>query len=216
MSVKNDTVKVWDPLVRIGHWVLVAAFFTAYFTEEELLTQHTWAGYLVAGVVLVRIAWGFIGSEHARFGDFVRSPGETLRYLREIATNKAKRFIGHNPAGGAMVVALLLSLIATTWSGLEIYAIEEDAGPLAGLYGDAATGPQLPSLVASAHASGDDRENELERAEEFWEEVHEVAANLTLLLVLLHVAGVVVASVSHRENLVKAMVSGRKDRGTGD
>jgi cytochrome b len=216
MSVTNDTVKVWDPLVRIGHWVLVAAFFTAYFTEEELLTQHTWAGYVVAGVVLVRIAWGFIGSEHARFGDFVRSPGKTLRYLREIATNRAKRFIGHNPAGGAMVVALLLSLVVTTWSGLEIYAIEENAGPLAGLYGDAATGPQLPTLVASAHASDDDHGKGLERAEEFWEEVHEVAANLTLLLVLLHVAGVVVASVSHRENLVKAMVSGRKARGTGD
>ena len=216
MSVKNDTVKVWDPLVRIGHWILVAAFFTAYFTEEELLTQHTWAGYVVAGVVLVRIAWGFIGSEHARFRDFVQSPGETLRYLGEIATNKAKRFIGHNPAGGAMVVAMLLSLVVTTWSGLEIYAIEENAGPLAGLYGDAVTSPQLPSLVATAHASDDDHGNELERAEEFWEEVHEVAANLTLLLVLLHVAGVVVASVSHRENLVKAMVSGRKDRGTGD
>ena len=216
MSVTNDTVKVWDPLVRIGHWILVAAFFTAYFTEEELLTQHTWAGYVVAGVVLVRIAWGFIGSDHARFGDFVRSPGETLRYLREIATNRAKRFIGHNPAGGAMVVALLLSLVVTTWSGLEIYAIEENAGPLAGLYGDAATGPQLPTLVASAHASDDEHGNGLERAEEFWEEVHEVAANLTLLLVLLHVAGVVVASVSHRENLVKAMVSGRKADGTGD
>ena len=216
MSVKNDTVKVWDPLVRIGHWILVAAFFTAYFTEEELLTQHTWAGYVVAGVVLVRIAWGFIGSEHARFGDFVRSPGATLRYLREIATNRAKRFIGHNPAGGAMVLALLLSLVVTTWSGLEIYAIEENAGPLAGLYGEAATVPQLPSLVASAHASGDDHTNERESAEEFWEEVHEVAANLTLLLVLLHVAGVVVASVSHRENLVKAMVSGRKTRGTRD
>lgn len=215
MSVNNDTVKVWDPLVRIGHWILVAAFFTAYFTEEELLTQHTWAGYVVAGVVLVRIVWGFIGSEHARFRDFVRAPGETLRYLVEIATNRAKRFIGHNPAGGAMVVALLLGLVVTTWSGLEIYAIEENAGPLAGLYSGAATGVQLPSPVATAHASDDVRGDERERAEEFWEEVHEVAANLTLLLVLLHVAGVVVASVSHRENLVKAMLSGRKVRETG-
>ncbi|HSM32135.1 MAG TPA: cytochrome b/b6 domain-containing protein [Woeseiaceae bacterium] len=210
MSVNNDTVKVWDPLVRIGHWILVAGFFTAYFTEEELLTQHTWAGYVVAGVVLLRIVWGFIGSEHARFRDFVRAPGETLRYLGEIATNRAKRFIGHNPAGGAMVVALLLSLVVTTWSGLEIYAIEENAGPLAGLYG--ATGPQLPSLVATAHASDDDRGDERERAEEFWEEVHEVAANLTLLLVLLHVAGVVIASRAHHENLVKAMLTGRKRR----
>jgi len=216
MIVKTDTVKVWDPLVRIGHWTLVAAFFTAYFTEEDLLAQHTWAGYVVAIVVLVRVLWGFFGSEHARFRDFVRSPAETLRYLGEIATNKAKRFIGHNPAGGAMVVALLLSLVVTTWSGLEIYAIEENAGPLAGLYGDAASGPQLPSLVTTAHASDDGHANDLESAEEFWEEIHEVAANLTLLLVLLHVAGVIVASVSHRENLVKAMLSGRKPRQAGD
>jgi cytochrome b len=216
MSCRNDTVRVWDPLVRIGHWALVAAFFTAYFTEEELLTQHTWAGYVVAAVVLLRILWGFIGSEHARFRDFVRSPGETLRYLREIATNRATRFIGHNPAGGAMVVALLLCLGITIWSGLEIYAIEENAGPLAGLYSEGATVPELPPLVTSAYASDNGHDNDRESAEEFWEEIHEVFANLTLLLVLLHVAGVVVASISHRENLVKAMLTGRKPRETGD
>lgn len=182
----NDTVKVWDPLVRIGHWTLVAGFFTAYFTEDDFLAQHVWAGYVVGGVVLFRIAWGFVGSEHARFRDFVWSPGVTLRYLGAIATNRAKRYIGHNPAGGAMIVALLVCLAVITWSGLEIYAIEENAGPLAGLV-----------------SGGED-------AEDFWEEVHEVAANFTLFLVLLHVVGVIVASVSHRENLVKAMFTGRK------
>ena len=192
MNVSNEMVRVWDPVVRIGHWTLVAAFFTAYFTEDEFLEPHVWAGYVVGAVVLFRILWGFVGSEHARFRGFVYPPGVTLRYLGAIATNKAKRYIGHNPAGGAMIVALLLCLGVVTWSGLELYAIEEHAGPLAGLVGEFAD------------------EEALEAAEDFWEELHEVAANVALFLVLLHIAGVIVASISHRENLVKAMFTGRK------
>jgi cytochrome b len=221
MKATNITVKVWDPLVRLGHWTLVSAFFIAYFTEEELLTQHVWAGYTVAGVVLFRIFWGFIGSEHARFRDFVRSPGVTVRYLGDIANNRAKRFVGHNPAGGAMVLALLASLAVVTFSGLEIYAIEENAGPLAGMVSNGANNPARFALVPSAYASDDDEHDDddhddddhdsgRESAEELWEEVHEVSANVTLFLILLHVAGVIVASLSHGENLVKAMVTGRK------
>lgn len=152
MASGNGTVKVWDPLVRIGHWTLVTAFFVAYFTEEDLLTQHVWAGYTVAGVVLVRILWGFIGTENARFKNFVRSPGTTLRYLVDIARNRAKRYIGHNPAGGAMIVALIASLAVTTWSGLEIYAIEENAGPLAGFYAQSDFRDSSFELVGTAYA----------------------------------------------------------------
>lgn len=217
MQQLNDKVKVWDPLVRIGHWTLVTAFLIAYFTEDELLTQHVWAGYAVATVVLLRIVWGFIGSEHARFRDFVRGPGATLRYLGEIGRNRARRYIGHNPAGGAMIVALLACLAVTTFSGLELYAIEENAGPLAMQTDTGPVAPALPSLVATAYADNDDDDHAggSEQAEEFWEEIHEVAANLTLLLVLLHIAGVVVASRAHRENLVKAMLTGFKSRSTG-
>ncbi len=214
MKATNISVKVWDPLVRIGHWTLVSAFFIAYFTEEELLTQHVWAGYTVAGVVLFRIFWGLIGSEHARFKDFVRSPGVTMRYLGDIAKNRAERFVGHNPAGGAMILALIASLAVVTFSGLEIYAIKENAGPLAGMISTGVNNPARFALVPSAYArddsDDDDHDSRRESAEEFWEEVHEVSANVTLFLVLLHVAGVIVASLSHRENLVKAMVTGRK------
>ena len=193
MTDKTETIKVWDPLVRIGHWVLVTAFFTAYFTEDDLLTQHVWAGYTVAGVILLRILWGFVGTKNARFTSFVRSPGVTAGYLVDIAKNRAQRHTGHNPAGGAMILALLVFLTVTIFSGLEIYAIEENAGPLAGF------------VIADSRPDG-----EHERAEEFWEEVHEVSANFTLFLVILHVAGVLLASVTHRENLVRSMINGRK------
>ena len=216
MASGNDTIKVWDPLVRIGHWTLVAAFFVAYFTEEDLLTQHVWAGYTVAGVVLIRVLWGFIGTENARFKNFVRSPGTTLRYLVDIARNRAKRYLGHNPAGGAMIVALIASLAVTTWSGLEIYAIEENAGPLAGFSAQSNLGDSSFELVGTAYASeDDDSDDEHESAEEFWEEVHEASANVTLFLVLLHVAGVLLASFTHRENLIKAMLTGRKKSPSG-
>lgn len=212
MSHMNETVKVWDPLVRIGHWVLVTAFFVAYFTEDDFLTQHVWAGYTVAGVIVFRVCWGFVGTENARFGSFVCSPRTTLSYLVAIARNQAKRYIGHNPAGGAMIVALLLALSVTTVSGLELYAIEENAGPLAAFTARNALSTDMVFADANAdrYGSDSDDDNERESDEELWEEVHEVSANLTLFLVILHISGVVLASVTHRENLVKAMFTGRK------
>jgi len=217
MQEKKETVKVWDPVVRIGHWVLVAAFFTAYFTEEDLLAQHVWAGYAVAGVVLLRILWGFIGSEHARFRDFLYSPVQALQYLGRLATHRARRYIGHSPAGAVMIFALLASLAVTTFSGLEIYAIEENAGPLAAM-----VAAEPPSLIAAARADGRGDEDSdagaaggSEAAEEFWENIHEASANFTVVFVLLHIAGVLAASVSHRENLVKSMLTGRKRRENG-
>lgn len=217
MKSNGNTVKVWDLPVRIGHWTLVTAFFVAYFTEDDLLTQHVWAGYAVAGVILFRVIWGFIGTEYARFNNFVRSPGVTLGYLRDIARNRAKRYVGHNPAGGAMIVALLASLAVTTFSGLEIYAIEENAGPLAGIASTKAVDQLQFVLLDTALASEDedsdedsDEGDEHEGAEEFWEEVHEASANFTLFLVILHISGVLLGSFTHRENLIKTMITGWK------
>jgi cytochrome b len=189
MTANDEWMKVWDPIVRIGHWTLVLAFFTAYLTEDDFLTVHVWAGYVVGGVVALRLIWGLTGTRHARFSDFVRSPLAVLRYLGDMMRNRARRYVGHNPAGGAMIVALLLCLAVTASSGLVLYAVEEGAGPLAAMLANAAV----------SHG-----------AEEVWEEVHEVFANLTLFLVVLHVAGVVLSSLAHRENLIRAMITGRK------
>ena len=74
MRISENSIKVWDPIVRIGHWTLVIAFFTAYFTEDDFLTLHVWAGYVIGVVVSFRLIWGFVGGQHARFKDVVRSP----------------------------------------------------------------------------------------------------------------------------------------------
>ncbi len=183
----QNEIKVWDPLVRVFHWSLVASFAIAYLTEDDLLGVHTWAGYVVAGLVAFRLIWGLVGTRHARFSDFVRGPATVMAYLKDIAAFRARRYIGHNPAGGVMVLALLIMLILTCVSGIAVYGIEPGAGPLAG------------ALAGLSHDAG-----------EAIGEVHEVLANLTLFLVVMHVAGVVLAGVQHEENLVRAMVTGRK------
>lgn len=205
MDTSGRWIRVWDPIVRIGHWTLVVAFFTAYFTEDDLLTTHVWAGYVVAGVVVLRLVWGLIGSRHARFSDFVRSPWAVFGYLRAVAGGRARRYLGHNPAGAAMIVALMLSLAVTAGSGMMLYAYEEGAGPLAPLVAGGSVADTTP--VAGREHGGRRGESE---GEEVWEEVHELFANLTLVLVLLHVAGVALSSMAHRENLVRAMITGRK------
>ena len=187
MSNSANKIKVWDPIVRIGHWTLVIAFFTAYFTEDNFLTLHVWAGYIIGAVVCFRLIWGFVGSRHARFSDFVRSPVAAFKYVVGLFRNQSKRYVGHNPAGGIMILLLLILLLGTVFSGVVLYGMEEGAGPLA--------------AWVSAYADSEDT----------WEEIHEVLSNLTLLLVVIHVAGVLLSGRAHNENLIKAMLTGRKE-----
>jgi len=200
----NGMVRVWDPLIRIGHWVLVAAFATAYLTEGEPEWLHSWAGYAIAATVALRILWGFVGPRHARFADFVTGPGRVLGYLKGLVTGRAERHLGHSPAGGAMTVALLAALALTALTGMATLAAEEGRGPLAGIV----TAETLPQWAIE----DDDEHGEAERGEggEAFEEIHEVAANATLALVFLHLTGVLWASLAHGENLARAMVTGRK------
>lgn len=182
-----EQVRVWDRFVRIFHWGLAASVLTAWLVEDHDITIHSWAGYTAVTLVALRIVWGFTGSEHARFSDFVRSPGEALRYARAVVRGDARRHLGHNPAGGLMVIALLFSVIAVGLTGMATLAVEEAAGPMAGL------------LAGVGHDAG-----------EWIGEIHELLANATILLAGLHVAGVLVESLRHRENLVRAMFTGRK------
>lgn len=183
----QDLIKVWDLPLRIFHWLLVAGFFIAYLTEEDLLTIHVWAGYLVSGLLLFRLIWGFIGNQYAKFSGFLVKPAQSLVYIKELLAFKAKRYLGHNPAGAAMIVLLLISLIMTTLTGLAVYGADQAAGPLADI----------------------GSENE-----KLWEKFHEFFANATLALVFVHVAGVALESYLQDENLVKAMVNGYKKLST--
>lgn len=183
----DNAIKVWDLPVRLFHWSLAAAVLVAFVTEDDLLWAHTWAGYSVLALVMLRWLWGFAGSVHARFSDFVRTPREILGYLRDVLAFRAERHIGHNPAGGAMALALLILLPLVALSGMALYGYLEYAGPLA---------------------------DWLRTAPDDWggtlKEIHDFLAHLLLGLVGLHLAGVLAASLQHRENLVRAMWTGFK------
>ena len=198
------TVKVWDIAVRIFHWSLVAAFVTAYLSGEENELLHANAGYVIIGLLAFRVIWGFIGTKHARFADFIYSPTKIVAYTRSFARGEPPHYLGHNPLGGIMVIALLISLALACFSGLKLYAAEDGKGPLAN--------EGSLSVISSAYAhEGGEHDVDDEAGTEFWEEIHELFVNLSLGLVGLHIAGVVVSSVLHREKLVKAMITGNKD-----
>jgi cytochrome b len=184
---RQGSVLVWDPLIRIFHWSLAGFFLLAYVTEDDMLTMHVYAGYAVAGLVVFRLIWGIIGTRHARFSDFVTGPAEFRRYLGQLVIGRAPRYLGHNPAGAAMIIALLFGVALTAFTGMAMIA-GEGSGPLAG------------TLFANL-------------PDEALEDVHEFLANFTLFLVVAHVVGVLVSSLLHRENLVKAMLTGRKRAG---
>jgi cytochrome b len=167
------TIRVWDPLVRISHWLLVGLFAFAFVSSEDWGSLHRAAGYTILGLLVIRILWGFAGPRHARFSDFLYPPREIAGFIKDSLAMKARRYIGHNPAGGIMVIALIISIATACVTG---YMMTTDR---------------------------------------FWgvewvNQIHALSAYGTVVLACIHVAGVVLASLEHRENLVLAMLTGRK------
>jgi cytochrome b len=107
-------LKVWDPFVRAAHWCLVASIAAAWFTSKAL---HEWLGYAALGIVVLRIVWGGIGPRYARWSQFVPGPRATLTYARAFLARVEPRYLGHNPLGGWMIVALLGTVVLTCASG---------------------------------------------------------------------------------------------------
>jgi len=174
-----SSVKVWDPFVRLFHWGLAASFIIAWITADDWDTLHHWAGYAAAALIGLRLVWGLIGSRYARFTQFIKSPAATIGYLSDIMRGRERRYIGHNPAGAAMVMVLIFAMLGCAFTG---WLCTTDA---------------------------------------FWgsdwvEETHETLANGLLILVLVHIGGVLLASLRHHENLVRAMITGKKRRALSD
>jgi len=166
-------VRVWDPYVRVLHWLLAIAVLLAWLTREGWGLWHDWLGYAALALTAARLPWGWLGPRHARFADFLHPLGRTLAYARSFLTGTAPRYLGHNPLGGWMVVALLAGVAATSVTGW-LYTTETYWGI------------------------------------EWVQTLHKWCANVLLALATLHVAGVAAASLRHRENLVAAMIHGRK------
>ena len=183
----NDSIKVWDLPVRLFHWLVAGLFVFSWYIEGDWLDAHVFSGYAIGALVLLRVVWGVIGSRRARFSDFLYPPRAVIGYLRDMFIADPKRYQGHNPAGGAMVVAMLVVLALTVITGLAAYGASEMDGPLVGLFYDA---PDSIGVVT--------------------EEIHEWFVDSMLLLIALHLAGVLLASWQHRENLVRAMFTGNK------
>lgn len=196
----SNRTYVWDRFIRSFHGLLVLLFTVSYLTGEDQSWLHIYSGYTVLALILLRVIWGVIGSKHARFKGFIFTPAAMIGYMQSIFKGNPKQYLGHNPLGGLMVVALLLMLVITSISGLKLYAVEEGKGPFAG-------SPHI-SLVSVAYADSDDDHEE----DDFWEEIHEASANLMILLIVLHVAGVALSSRIHNESLIRSMITGYKIR----
>lgn len=166
-------VRVWDVAVRGFHWSLVASVALSTLALWWWVGAHRPAGYVAAALVLLRIVWGFTGSRHARFAQFLRPPSITARYAGRVFARREPRYIGHNPLGGWMSVALGLCVVALAVSGW-LYTTDWFWG------------------------------------EEWVERLHSALAWSLLVLVSLHLIGVIFTSLRHRENLVRAMLDGRK------
>jgi cytochrome b len=172
-SPAGPTQRVWDPLVRIAHWSLAASVLLAWLTRHSAGGWHERLGYAALCVVGVRLLWGWLGSHHARFSSFVRGPRRTLGYAQQMLRGQEDRYVGHNPLGAWMIIALICVIALVGLSGW-LYTTEMFWG------------------VAWVEA------------------VHNALSNVLLILIALHVAGVAYASYRHRENLVGAMLHGRK------
>lgn len=177
-------MNVWDPFVRLFHWALVLFFFLAYYLEGDWRELHSHAGYTVALLVSFRIIWGFIGTSAARFANFVVPPRDISAYLSGFVRGTSEPHAGHDPAGAVMILVLLTSLLATTITGMSLFAME-GSGPLVGTFVT-----RWPGHVV--------------------EDLHEFFADFTVILVLVHVVGVLVTSRVHQQNLIAAMITGRK------
>lgn len=178
-------LKVWDLPVRLFHWAIVLLILAAWLTQAfDRMDLHVLVGYTILTLLLFRIIWGFIGSDTARFGRFLRSPVPALRHLAHLRRREADREIGHNAAGGWMVL-LMLALIAVQ-AGTGLFSNDD---------GDT-EGP-LTHFVSKTRS-------------DWLSHIHSLNFTLIEGVIVLHVLAIVVYAVLKRQDLVRPMITGKK------
>jgi cytochrome b len=186
MRQGRATILIWDLPLRLFHWLLVACIAVSWYTVEVSgdMRLHMLSGYAILTLVLFRIAWAFAGPPHARWRGMLYRPSEISQYAKRILKREPSGYAGHSPLGALSVLAMLLVVSLQAATGL--FATDGDfyAGPL---------NAYIPSRTASAVT-----------------EVHEVNFNLLLALIALHVAAILFYLLFKRENLITAMITGRK------
>ncbi|GAB1234852.1 cytochrome b/b6 domain-containing protein [Ferrigenium sp. UT5] len=189
MAHMDEThVKIWDLPVRLFHWALVICFGLTYLAAEvHLLNFHVWLGYVLLALLVFRLFWGFAGNSYARFKSFLFSPQETMIYVRSMRNGPVPHYYGHNPAGALMVFSLLALLMSIFMLGFLTLGVVDYEGP----------------LLFLANRLGDNTAY-------FFRHAHVWLVNAALVLIPLHLLGVIVGSIQHHENLVRAMVTGMK------
>jgi cytochrome b len=166
-------IVVWDWPPRLFHWVLAASVLIAWFTPNAYDTTHRIAGYTVLGLIAFRLVWGFTGSRYSGFRSLIRLLRTAPSFLWGLRRGQTRRYLGLNPAGAAMSVALLLSLAVSAISGWMQVTVRFFGVP--------------------------------------WvEDLHTYSSDLVMILVIVHVLGVLSMCVLQKENLVRAMITGRK------
>lgn len=186
-SVSKD--RVWDIPTRVFHWFIVALFLFLILTGEQgdWLERHMQAGYLLSGLIIFRLLWGFLGSYHARFWNFLRSPWHTLRYAWQLVRGNAEHYQGHNPAGGLMVAVLLLGLLVQAMTGL---VTTDD------IFWEGPFYSSVPDSVAETGAT-----------------IHRSLQAFLQLFVIAHILAVIYHKLRFKEPLVSAMFHGYKPAG---
>lgn len=183
--MQKKAVQVWDLPTRLFHWSLLTLVTVSWFTGEgegAAALVHRVSGEAIVGLLVFRIIWGFVGGEHARFKSFIATPQATVAHIRELFSFRAEQTLGHNPLGGLFSLLLIAVVAATALTGLLSASDEGPSGPLAAVF--------AVNL----------------------EEAHEVIFRILQALVVLHIAGVAITSVASRDNLLGAMITGRKSR----
>lgn len=192
MSNAAASTRVWDPAIRLFHWLLVALIaFSWWSGERHDMENHRLSGYAIVALLIFRLFWGLAGSRTARFAGFVRGPGAITAYVKTLGRRNGAASDGHNPLGGWSVVAMLLALVAMTIAGLFASDVDGiESGPLAAII----------SFDQSRLAA----------------ELHEIVFNLILALAALHVLAILFYLLWKRQNLVRPMMTGRRPVSYGE